>query len=563
MLAQHVLLLTNLLALCSSPAQEAETWTRWQTTLESSRQYANPYADVELRVQYRGPHGEQYNSFGYWDGGDTFRLRFMFPSPGEWRWRTTCSDRQDGGLHNQSGLVHVRKYAGHNPLYDNGTLKVSNNRRYLTHADGTPFLWIADTAWLAYLRATDEEWAAYVEDRQRRGFSVVVISCTCTGGATDEADVGGERPFLSADASCWNPAFWRGFQRKIELANRKGLLVLVAGVAWGRRMQRAQNHLVLAFARNLGARLAGNHVGYSPRQDWGGGREDLLDRAGTEIKRAAPLALVTQHPRRIAGLGAAEPMPDQVLHHYYHLASTDFVSVQTGSGPVSDRVPLDVAVATKATLQWIEALYAEQPHKPVINLEGLYDEDFHNRSKENRLMMVRRAGYYSLLSGAAGYTSSTFGVWAWGKPIRFGPIKDVPGIRKAMSAPYATQLSNMAGFFRSIDWWRLEPRQDLVKSRASGWTRRIVAAASAEGDLAVAYVPDRRELRIDMSSLGTPMTGRWYLPSVNAWRQIEDEISTRNIQRFSLPADTSEAVLVLQQTDSRQSSTPPQHNQHR
>ncbi len=48
--------------------------------------------------------------------------------------------------------------------------------------------------------------------------------------------------------------------------------------------------------------------------------------------RAAPFALVTQHPRRIVGQGATDPMPGQVLHHYYHLPSTDFVSVQIGMG---------------------------------------------------------------------------------------------------------------------------------------------------------------------------------------------------------------------------------------
>ncbi len=87
-----------------------------------------------------------------------------------------------------------------------------------------------------------------------------------------------------------------------------------------------------------------------------------------------------------------------------------------------DNARLDVAVTTRATCWWIRALYDEQPHKPVINLEGVYGGNCHHQHEPERLMVVRRAGYYTLLNGAAGYTSSAFSVCAWGRPIHFGPI---------------------------------------------------------------------------------------------------------------------------------------------
>ena len=33
--------------------------------------------------------------------------------------------------------------------WDNGRLKVSDNHRYLIHANGTPFFWLGDTNWQA------------------------------------------------------------------------------------------------------------------------------------------------------------------------------------------------------------------------------------------------------------------------------------------------------------------------------------------------------------------------------------------------------------------------------
>ena len=32
--------------------------------------------------------------------------------------------------------------------WDHGKLQVSDNQRFLQHADGTPFFWLGETAWL-------------------------------------------------------------------------------------------------------------------------------------------------------------------------------------------------------------------------------------------------------------------------------------------------------------------------------------------------------------------------------------------------------------------------------
>ena len=137
-------------------------WQRWEHTLTSARQYENPYADVTLRVRYTGPDGRALNAYGFWDGGKVFRIRCSFPAPGDWQWETECSDASNAGLHGQRGAVEVVPYRGENLLYRRGFLKVSQDRRYLTYGDGTPFLWMGDTAWAGPVRASDDEWNAYL-----------------------------------------------------------------------------------------------------------------------------------------------------------------------------------------------------------------------------------------------------------------------------------------------------------------------------------------------------------------------------------------------------------------
>ena len=58
------------------------TWQRWEHALTSARQHDNPYADVTLRVRYTGPDGRRLDGYGFWDGGQVFRIRCAFPAPG-------------------------------------------------------------------------------------------------------------------------------------------------------------------------------------------------------------------------------------------------------------------------------------------------------------------------------------------------------------------------------------------------------------------------------------------------------------------------------------------------
>ena len=159
----------------AAPGSPPHTWQRWEHALTSIRPYGNPYADVTLRATYAGPDGRTLRAYGFWDGGDTFRIRCAFPVPGVWQWETECSDAANAGLHHQGGTVRVSPYRGDGLLYQRGFLKVSENRRYLVFGDGTPFLWIGDTAWAVPQKASSEEWEAYLADRAAKHFTVIQV----------------------------------------------------------------------------------------------------------------------------------------------------------------------------------------------------------------------------------------------------------------------------------------------------------------------------------------------------------------------------------------------------
>ncbi len=79
---------------------------------------------------------------------------------------------------------------------DDSRLKVSDNRRYLVHADGKPFFYLGDTAWELFHRLDREQATRYLEDRAKKGFTVIqAVAIAELDGHTDPNPYG-HLPFV-------------------------------------------------------------------------------------------------------------------------------------------------------------------------------------------------------------------------------------------------------------------------------------------------------------------------------------------------------------------------------
>lgn len=502
------------------------TWTRWEQAFASSKEYANRFADVTVSVEYQGPDGASLSAMGFWDGEAVFKVRAMFPMPGRWTWRTTCSDPSNTGLHNQAGVVQVTPYQGDNPLSRRGYLWVKPGQRYLSHMDGTPFLWIGDTAWAAPMNATFEQWQAYVQDRKDKRFTVLQVFCASDWAGTKDAL--GNPPFLGEGLSKWNPAYWRECEKKVQYANGQGFVVMIMGL-----MEPVKRYPDAAsaqrFARNLAARLMGNFVIFSPSFD--SKYMDLADSVAAAVRQGAPHHLITQHPG--TDLEAAKIYHDRTM--------LNFSGLQSGAGWGSD--PLSPATASRNAIEWTALLYRMEPAKPIINLEARYDSEFNQKQLPR---MPRSCGYLTVLSGAAGYTYGCAGIWNWGqsfvgKDPQASPWDWQTGLRQSSSI----DMKHMAEFFSGIEWWRLEPCHELILNQPEDWTRHMVMAKAAKGDLAVAYLPDNSSIKINMQSFPGPMRMHWHNPKTGEQLAGEQAIPNREESTLRRPAGWEDALLVL------------------
>lgn len=373
-------------------------------------------------------------------------------------------------------------------------LKPSPNGRYLVREDGTPFLWMGDTAWYAGAKATMEEWTDYLEDRRRKRFSVIQVSAGRT-----PAGWTGPQPFYPDGKP--DGAYWEGIRDKVREANKRGLAVLLVGL--GRPTDSADVPRVSApeYARYIAGLFAGAQVIFSPNFD--GPYSPELDTVAMNLFAVDKWHPITQHPNTRQGQNEIyAPKPYLSFH-----------GLQSGHHGGK------LEAAYGAAREWPLNLWRLEPVRPVINIEGMYDGRGSDEGPAWRARDVRRIGWISWLSGALGYTygagetarkvpGTNGGVWGWNQDAAA-----FDSWRKAAAWPSSSHMTVMRDFFASIKWWRLEPAHGLIRQEgAPGNEQRAVFAASARRDLGVAYAPAGGAFELDLRPFRGPVRGEWVNP---------------------------------------------------
>lgn len=125
-------------------------WEKIEVTLEAQNNYLNPYTDVEVWVDLKGP-GFDKRVYGFWDGDNTFRIRITADKTGEWAWESN-SNTGDTGLNGIKGkflaVGWTEQEKEENPCR-RGMINPSSNGHTFQYSDGAPVILIGDTWWAA------------------------------------------------------------------------------------------------------------------------------------------------------------------------------------------------------------------------------------------------------------------------------------------------------------------------------------------------------------------------------------------------------------------------------
>ena len=149
---------------------KAETWVKNEVVLISDRWYEEGFYDVDVDLMLTNGI-DTYTVPGFWDGDNTWRVRFVCPTAGTWTYTTVCTDTENKGLHNITNTFECTEYSGDLDIYKHGFVKTEPGKRYFTYADGTPFFYLGDTHWNLGAETT-EVTNTVADKRAEQGFTV-------------------------------------------------------------------------------------------------------------------------------------------------------------------------------------------------------------------------------------------------------------------------------------------------------------------------------------------------------------------------------------------------------
>ena len=123
-------------------------WDIHEIVLHAKNKYDNPYTDVTVWADLKGPDFDK-RVFGFWDGGDVFRIRVTGTAPGTWTY-TTGASVEDEGLSGKTGGYLAMEWTEEEKAENacrRGIIRATENGHAMEYADGTPYVMVGDTWW--------------------------------------------------------------------------------------------------------------------------------------------------------------------------------------------------------------------------------------------------------------------------------------------------------------------------------------------------------------------------------------------------------------------------------
>jgi hypothetical protein len=507
-------------------------WGRFEQSFKSAATYPNALQDATLTVLFISPLGETNSVYGFWDGGKVWRVRFSPNQPGRWTFKTACSDAANKGLHNQSGEFLCTAASGWTRFNQHGAIRVARDHLHFEHADGTPFFWLADTAWTGPVMAEAKDWELYARTRAAQKFTVV--QWAAIAGTALKA-----RPaYTGHDHIAINPDYFRQLDLKLDLLAQTGILSAISPISNPDVEVSGTSSLpddqAALLVRYVVARWGANAVAWLIPVS-GSNEPQQVSR----WKRIGPTCFATPRPPVI--LYSAEH--SELFGSFKDQDWVDGFATQAFTGTT------DASLKSALEGQFLHG-WNKEPHRPIICFGPRENAMSPNAGKRFTSNEVRHSIYWSLLSATpAGVSYSAEGVSDWntskGSRTQEDSDSGLPLWQKSLFLPGAKQMSGFHRFVSSLEFWRLEPKQGFVANQpGTQLPGRFIAAGGTEArDLALVYTPEERTLEIAMEALpASPVVG-WFNPRTGENSPAVAVVGGRTCQ-FPTP-DPGDWVLVL------------------
>ncbi len=494
--------------------EQAILWSKYELTLESTSQYENPLYDVEdFYALFTAPSGKEIRVNGFWNGGREWKIRFMPREPGEWSYRTVCSDTENAGLHGIGGTFKCVVGNSQLSLHQHGPIVQTRGTYHLSHQDGTPFFWLADTTWNGAMKATDEEWQEYLAFRAEQNFTAIQFVTTQWRGL--DKDRKGRVAFTGSGHIKLNPDFFKDIDARADAINQHGLVavpILLWALPFGDATHLSPGYYLpvreaALLAKYIAARLNGNHVVWMLGGDgkYDEYNEDRWLEIAHRVFSRGIQGVTSTHPTR-AWLGDIYDKEEwyQIVGYQSSHNSGEEVVNWINKGPH----------ATK---------WSQIAPRPFINVEPNYEEIYFNIDAED----VRNAAYWSILATpVAGISYGANGIWPWLQQPgeRILNHRHPPGTstwRQCLQFAGGKQMGYLIGFFETFAWWDFRPASHLLLKQPGDkvYNHFVSVSESVDRSTIIAYIPRGDIIQI-RNALGWQYEVRWFDPRNNEWESV-------------------------------------------
>lgn len=466
-------------------------WQRGDIVLTSEKQYENPYTDVDVDATFVHESGEEIHLYGFWNGGDEWRIRFAPTKTGVWTYAVTCSDPENTSLNGVTGTLTAVPNDGKTGLDRHGFVRISDNGRYFVYDDGTPFYWLGDTHWQApnYVSITrcnypgcgcGNQFLHEVENRLRKGFTVYQ---TYFDGA--ESDGGGQRS-VSPEPALWAvkhtlpnvDAFREKYDVMFDELAARGMVIALGFGVHASTTNAMGKEALDRLSRYLTARYAAYPVVWITAQEITG---------DPQFEPWLSSAAITA-----AGDGYHHP---QSAHQYVMSVNDSFIERLDGQ-------------------EWHDFFTLQNGHNHIAE-KSVYEGYWNNRRTATKPFVESEANYEDLwcggfngyeasrisawkanLCGSCGFTYGVTGIWAncWstaGSTGWLGSYSTEPWYM-GLDKPGSFEMQYLADFFRYVDFTRLIPRfNDRRYSDCVSEKKAVASSENADTYVAYFYNTDR------------------------------------------------------------------------
>lgn len=449
-------------------------------------------------------------------------------------------------------------------------LKVSDNKRFLVKADGSPFFWLGDTAWELFHRATREDADRYLKNRADKGFTVIQAVALAEMDGLNVPNSYGHRPLADNDPTRPDVKdgaandYWDHVDYIVRKAESLGLYIGFLptwGDKWNKKWGVGPEIFTAQNAESYGEWL-GRRYKDAPNIVWilGGDRPVETD-AHKEIIRAMARGL-----RRGDGgnhLMTFHPTGGQSSSTPFHTDDwLDFNMRQNGHTPEFN-----------PRYEQTRADYDRTPIKPVLDGEPIYeDHPISFKAKElghSVAADVRRPLYWDLFTGAFGHTYGHHSVWQMWQPGRQPVNNPLMVWHEAIDQPGAVQMQHGRRLMESRPFLTRMPDDSVIvpadppSSVPGAGLKRYVATRDEAGSYAMVYVPTGRRFKVRMDKLSGGQVKAWWFNPRDGRARLIGQFPNTGEREFTPPdlGENLDWILVLD--DARKNYPAPGQNRAR